>query len=324
MSDEGVLRRGIPYQLTLLATVISAGAYGIVVSLYFRSFRALMNAGKRYSKRKRHILFTYITAMTLLSTLALVQEISASIFDLSLLGVMSLSSLIQLSSWVLPFTIWGADGFKMWRCAALYYEGVPQRSRLTLLCLLCFFGLISSVGGIILLAAPFLHRHAVPLGFLATPVFLISVSAISNVTLSLLITLRILHHQVHIRVALGASHGSLYTRIIVMCVESCSLIVVPALVYIVLHFTEAKGSQIPLFLLPHLCVISPLLIVCRVVEGRDASTTFNRTEVADDALNQIESDIHFTISPAVGVRELSKEGHPGNHPIVSGMGQHFR
>jgi hypothetical protein len=171
----------------------------------------------------------------------------------------------------------------MWRCATLYYDGVSRASQLMLHCLLGFLGLLSLAAGIILLAAPHIQHPAVPMGFLSTPILFLSISAISNVTLSLLITLRILRHQVNTRLALGASHGSLYTRIMVMCLESCSLIVIPTLVYIAMHSTKANGSQIPLLLLPHFCVISPLLIVSRVVEGRDASTTLNLTEIVSSA-----------------------------------------
>lgn len=78
-----------------------------------------------------------------------------------------------------------------------------------------------------------------------------------NVVLSALIVLRIRYHQSYIRKALGSAHGSLYTRIMVMCVESCSLIAVFELVYLILTFQpEALGfySQYPFFLLPHVCV----------------------------------------------------------------------
>ena len=75
-----------------------------------------------------------------------------------------------------------------------------------------------------------------------------------NITLALLIILRLVHHQRHIRKVLGAQHGSPYSKIITMCVESSALIIIVSGVCSVLIFEQPYGALIPFLLLPHICV----------------------------------------------------------------------
>ena len=83
---------------------------------------------------------------------------------------------------------------------------------------------------------------------------LIAFSTLVNIILALLIVLRLVHHQRHIRKVLGAQHGSLYSKVITMCVESSALIVIFSGVYTVLIFEQGNGALIPFLLLPHICV----------------------------------------------------------------------
>ena len=125
------------------------------------------------------------------------------------------------------------------------------------------------------------------------------VSSLVNIILASLIVLRLVRHQRHVRRVLGAEHGSAYSKVITVCVESSTLIVA---VCIVLVLTQPTGSEfIPLLLLPHICVgglendsminarlrffvrniiqvISPLLIVYRVAKGHDTTTTLPPSE----------------------------------------------
>jgi hypothetical protein len=79
-------------------------------------------------------------------------------------------------------------------------------------------------------------------------------STLVNIILAALIILRLIQHQRHIRKVLGAQHGSPYSKVITMCVESSALIVIFSGVYTVLAFREGDGSFIPFLLLPHICV----------------------------------------------------------------------
>ena len=88
--------------------------------------------------------------------------------------------------------------------------------------------------------------------------WLTGMSTFVNIVLALLIIFRLVHHQRQMRKILGAEHGSPYSHIITMCIESSALIVVFSVAYIVLGFWRANGPAIiPLLLLPHICVRGP-------------------------------------------------------------------
>lgn len=106
---------------------------------------------------------------------------------------------------------------------------------------------IKSASGCLLLV-PNLIGQAVPL------VGLTATSFVVNSTFSILIVLRIRYHQQHIRQSLGTAYGSLYTRIVVICLESCGLIAACSLLTFLLMFTPLPAFQIPLSALPHVCV----------------------------------------------------------------------
>lgn len=90
-------------------------------------------------------------------------------------------------------------------------------------------------------------------------VALMLTSLLLNCTVSLLIALRIRWYQKILRTSLGKEHGKIYTRIIVLCVESCAMIAVVEAVHVALALiaTENDGRlslQVTFFLLPHICV----------------------------------------------------------------------
>ncbi|KDR67707.1 hypothetical protein GALMADRAFT_1074002 [Galerina marginata CBS 339.88] len=300
-------------ELTALIAVILGGIFQPIVTwLCISSFKVFWKEQDRCSTRKRHFLLTYTVAMALLSTLAFFQDMlttTTAIFPIlppPSIGV--LHDRTQSIPLALPFSIWAADGLMMWRCAALY-QGISRGSRLVLLSSLGFLGLISLGSGILLFLIPFLPFQFQFSGnlpwadILGQPFFLISLSTIANITLSTSIILRIFYHQKRLRLVLGTSHGSVYTRIIVMCVESCALIVVFNLVYIGLYWGPTNAFQILLFLLPHINILSPVLIVYRVAQGTEAKTTVNLSEIVDGAVNRAEDleDISFTTQTSTHV-----------------------
>ena len=85
-------------------------------------------------------------------------------------------------------------------------------------------------------------------------IVLISISTLVNIILASLIVLRLVHHQRHIRKLLWTDHGSPYSKVIIICVESSALIVLFSGVYTALVFEQENGSLIPFLLLPHICV----------------------------------------------------------------------
>jgi hypothetical protein len=83
----------------------------------------------------------------------------------------------------------------------------------------------------------------------------ISLSTVANFILAALIVLRLIFHRRHVRNVLGAEHGSPYTNVMTMCVESSALMVVISGVCVALNFTVGSWYYwIPYLLYPHICV----------------------------------------------------------------------
>ena len=89
----------------------------------------------------------------------------------------------------------------------------------------------------------------------ASPVFIL-LSALVNIILAALIIFRLVYHRRHARNALGVEHGSPYTNIITMCVESSSLMVISSGLYTILGFmlVSSDGAYFISDIIPHICV----------------------------------------------------------------------
>ncbi|KDR74054.1 hypothetical protein GALMADRAFT_250783 [Galerina marginata CBS 339.88] len=284
-------------KLKTLGLVFAATAYGAVVSLYASSFAALIGRKPLYSKRKQRYLLVYITFMLLMSTVTFVQNIYTIVIELfqdvdhhpSIYPVLA-----QNIPWFLTFTIWGADGFMVWRCLVLY-NNIPKTGRFLLIGFLLVPSVLSLVSGVFLFT-PMTRTRVVQTG---TLLILISTSTAANVVFAGLIVFRLLSHQKSIRELLGRTNqGSIYTRIIVMCIESCASIVLFGVVYITVA-AKTHGGFVVLPILPHICVISPLLIVYRVAKGREATVTLETSELANDLRNiGLGEDLRFNTLPS--------------------------
>ena len=87
----------------------------------------------------------------------------------------------------------------------------------------------------------------------ADPVF-ISLSAFVNIILTVLIVSRLVYHRRYIQNTLGVQHGSPYTNVITMCVESSALVVISNGLYTILHFVGGYGEVFMCCIIPHICV----------------------------------------------------------------------
>ena len=93
------------------------------------------------------------------------------------------------------------------------------------------------------------------------PVFLenadivfLSLSTLVNIILAVLIVSRLVYHRRYIRNTLGVGHGSPYTNIITMCVESSALMVIATVLYTVLSFVSQTTIDIIYDITSHICV----------------------------------------------------------------------
>ncbi|KJA18324.1 hypothetical protein HYPSUDRAFT_45335 [Hypholoma sublateritium FD-334 SS-4] len=263
-------------QFQIIGTFLSAITYGLIISLFWHCLIMFTTTKKDYySRRTRRFLIAYIVIMFLMSTVAIIQEI-VSVVNAVVHGVNPNSRhLMQLNEpLVLPFAIWGADGFMLRRCMILYMDG--SRLQRTIVYSILLLSAIASFGcGIFYYMSPALAAFADKPPLLATTMA-ISVSTAVNFILTTLICGRLWFHQEGMRRVLGPHYGSPYMRVIVMCSASCLLIVVTSLAYIGLFAmsdqNRSNGSVIPLLLLPHVCAISPIFIVYHVARGRGLTT----------------------------------------------------
>ena len=106
----------------LIGTFLSAVIYGLIISLFWHCLVMFTTTKKHYyTRRTRRFLITYIVIMFLLSTVAIIQEF-VSVLHAVAHGInLNSRHLMQLNEpLVLPFAIWGADGFMVsGRCTRL-------------------------------------------------------------------------------------------------------------------------------------------------------------------------------------------------------------
>ncbi|KAF9476748.1 hypothetical protein BDN70DRAFT_153023 [Pholiota conissans] len=293
----------------LVTIILSTVAWCIVVMLAFHAFQAKFKTTGSYTKKMRLILLFYVVVMAGISTASVVQYIVLSetfypgkVIISFIQGDVSThptectyTSPIPFitSSATISLAIFGADSLMVWRCWVLY-QGIYRPLEVCIKCLLLILWLSSLA---------FVCKIFSNLQFLGIPemvMMLIFVSMVINLVLSLMIIFRLLFHERRMKAILGAQKGpSPFKKVMAMCVESCVLIIIGAILCVtstVLSFSSANRSVgslvtsldlivivnqvtsvdlalISFALLPHICVISPLLLIVRVVNGRAHSTT---------------------------------------------------
>ncbi|KAF9476844.1 hypothetical protein BDN70DRAFT_923011 [Pholiota conissans] len=288
-----------PYhQEIVYTTLVSTAVWCLVVVLAVIAFRGIYNA-KNYSLRRKRSLLCYIALMSLFSTgslaqgIILMQNLVFTMYDYYSDGFI-LGGLVYYSVAItLPFAVTGADGLMAWRCWILY-QGVNYRLRLSVCCLLVFLLLCSLTSAVLTIVLA--NGDFAP----ATP--LLAVTITINLILSALIVSRLLYHEFILKKTLGiAEKTSPFRRVIAMCVESCALIVVFAALALGMEWAPNalvwNLSVIPLTLLPHICVVSPLLIIIRVANGRAPTTT-----IISESINSDESDVEKKVPGHVSIR----------------------
>ncbi|CAA7270520.1 unnamed protein product [Cyclocybe aegerita] len=284
----------IGVELHMLGTIISGVAYGIVIIIALDSFRLVM----RKAARLREFMLVYIVIMTLVSTASFILGVVVTTKMIFQTNVPIAVGPFRLEILLYPVALWGADGLMMYRCMILY-EGVSRASRIALRCLLGVMAFVLFAVGILL---PFCIFSSIPF-ILNDPrmifLVLVALTTLVNTTLATLVTLRLYQHQRSARKVLGSEYGSPYSRTIAICVESCALIVIFDLIFIVLAFQQANASMIPEQLLAHISVVSPFLLIARVARGTDVLHTLKSRGNPDVASGRLET-LRFHHPPGWG------------------------
>ncbi|PPQ82746.1 hypothetical protein CVT25_009300, partial [Psilocybe cyanescens] len=105
------------------------------------------------------------------------------------------------------------------------------------------------------------------------------ISAFANILLATLISVRLIQHQRHLRKTLGKSHGSLYTRVITMCVESSALIVMFCLpsvaAALVVNYPSLSQATMGVLAYVYVCALCYRISIysnCTNIVGMDRSS----------------------------------------------------
>ncbi|KAF8160317.1 hypothetical protein BJ912DRAFT_1050034, partial [Pholiota molesta] len=99
-----------------------------------------------------------------------------------------------------------------------------------------------------------------------------------NFALSIMITCRLLVHERAMNAVLGEERKvSPFKKVMAICVESCALIILCGSVFLGTYLPteniDLVAERIASTIMAHICVISPLLLIVRVANGRAHSTT---------------------------------------------------
>ncbi|KAF8153349.1 hypothetical protein B0H34DRAFT_101617 [Crassisporium funariophilum] len=251
-----------PMQLSIALTVMAGIEYGVAFTLFISCLDALRNNSKA-SQHMRRFLHAYVSLMFLLSTLYVLAAVISYTSDMTALlynvpltescpQCFNLSKIMhRIQICCLALSIWGADGFMLWRCAILY-EGVLWVRRVAIFVACCVLVVATFLSGVFYMAL-----DTTPCGL--TLITLSTISLSVNVVITALIVFRLLYHKKYLLGALGPGHGTMYTRIIAMCIEVQKVSVPLPSLY---TFAFTTTFPVPIY------AISPFMIIYRVAQGR--------------------------------------------------------
>ncbi|KAJ3563324.1 hypothetical protein NP233_g9012 [Leucocoprinus birnbaumii] len=293
---------------SLLATL----AYGVVATL--SAICLLVLRQNRIPIRHRRAQFVYVLLLFTLSTLGLVFQVKITQagfieqrdFDDGTAGyggpAAYLGKLFDHSTdpvfkgWMscLVITNWFCDGILLWRCIVLYEDNRfwPKFFRFLPACLLT----ASFVTGILHLkqiTAPDDSSWATshfPFNF---TILYGVVALFVNIILTTMITIRLYIHRRRAVRALGPGHGSDFTSVISMLIESAVLAEVFVIAFLVPYALRHWFCNIIIQPLIQVQAIAPLLIIYRVAQGKAMTSLPQHDNTGRSARSQSR---HSTLS----------------------------
>ncbi|CCM06167.1 uncharacterized protein FIBRA_08408 [Fibroporia radiculosa] len=286
----------------LQGAILTGVGYGINVTLFVQCFHALL--AKRpgaEGARKRAFYLAYISAMFVLASLFV--GACSEMTQLSFIqyrnipGGPSMYENVEFSipadeagnvSFVL--TNWFADALMVWRCSVIYRGGrFPPWLAIAFPCLMYAAEIVIGLLFLIQVSAPsgspYLTGAAGAINW-TLPYLCIAVSL--NVIVTIMIVARLLLYRYRISRVLGPRHGSHYTGIAAMIVESAALYSAFALLLIIPFGMNNSLANVFLQSLSQVQVIAPLLIIYRVAQGKswteNTSLTMNGKDKASSTM----------------------------------------
>ncbi|KAK7001625.1 hypothetical protein R3P38DRAFT_2730453 [Favolaschia claudopus] len=263
------------------STTISAAGYGVMFTLWVICVHFLRQKIKVSAQEKhRSLLFLgYISAMFIFGTVYLVTTVHATTISYvqhrdfpggpeaynNLVLFSAPVGIVNTISYVL--TNWMADALLLWRLIVLY-QGSPYTKIIAFFPVLMYMGTIA-MGFLLIIqtSRPFGSLWADGTISFALPYFVLSVSM--TVIATTMMIGRLLVARTKLRRLLGSSGESEpYIGVAAMLIESCALYSTTSLIFIVLYAVNSPIQYVFLAALANIQIISPLLIIFRVSQGK--------------------------------------------------------
>ncbi|EIW84256.1 hypothetical protein CONPUDRAFT_142613 [Coniophora puteana RWD-64-598 SS2] len=257
------------------STTVAGTAYGVMVTLFVTCvYYLLLGANRRRNGRRTWFYLMYCIIMFILGTLntaanAWTRQQAFVTHRLFPLGPTAYTNLL----FNVPMGIIGtmsyttalcmADGLILWRFIMLYQDTRYRHYIVPFPCLLYVTSVVMSYNAAIHSSLSNLYSKVTV--ELATPAYSLTVSL--NVLTTSLMVIRLYLHRRHVQEALGREHGSQYTSIAAMLIESSALYAVWSIVFIVLYSLGHPAEYVLLTTLSQVQIIAPLLIIMRVAQG---------------------------------------------------------
>ncbi|PBK76494.1 hypothetical protein ARMSODRAFT_1078617 [Armillaria solidipes] len=251
-------------------------AYGILLTMVLQCFQGLFALRK---EEKQWWIWIYVSAVLVLATIGIAGNqrfIQMTYIDdrnypggpnaFTLSFYAATSNLMSFIAYIILG--WLADGLVLYRFFVIYDRNLWAVIGLTVI----YLGDIGSGLGLAISTTrsqdTFWATTSVRLG-----IAFWSISAGLNIVFTFLIATRLLLIRRRANAVLGPSHGSHYTSVLAIVIESAALYSLWALIFLI---TYARNNPVQNILLPPLGQIegiAPLLIILRVIRGRAWNST---------------------------------------------------
>ncbi|KAF8151342.1 hypothetical protein B0H34DRAFT_126251 [Crassisporium funariophilum] len=282
--------------------ILSAVAYGVVVTLFFLNFVLLKDRIRAESssvRRKQNTaLLGYISVMFLLSTLTMASQ--AEYTQLGFIDnrdfpggpaayqkLMFSIPISNLGNVCFSLMNWLADVVLLWRCTVIY-RAANVSLVMVMACPTAML-LASFITGVIYLEEISRPGSSPWESELLTLIYgLISFSL--NIVLTLMIVIRLYLHRRRVVKAIGSRHASQYTSIMSMLIESAFVLDIVFLAFIIPFAFGNPIANIPLLTLVQVQTIASFMIIFRVATGTAwASGTIHEilTQEIAERLNEL-------------------------------------
>ncbi|KAH7916756.1 hypothetical protein BJ138DRAFT_7694 [Hygrophoropsis aurantiaca] len=261
--------------------IVTGVAYGAVLVLFAMCFQSLWVRMRASSTRSRKSVFLliYVSVVFVLGTILFATNSQfiqlGFINDRNFPGgpsayIEEMFSIPENIASNITFVLanWCADSLMLWRCMVIYKDCKPfTRVIVVGLPSIMLMGSITlGILWLIQISSPSSSPSQAHGINYTTPYFGLALAV--NIVVTIMIVLRLLFHRHRISKALGPGHGSHYTSVAAMIVESASLYSVFSLLFLIPFAVGNPVSNTFIQVLGEIDIIASFLIIYRVLQGK--------------------------------------------------------